>query len=87
MVVAANDVGDLHQRVVDGDDIVVDRNAGRDTAGRPHQDTGSLTESLGKLHHRRAPGLWKRSGRSGNLQANGKRVPPRPRCASLSPAE
>ena len=33
MVVAANHVRDLHEGVVDGDDVVVDGHA-----GRPHQD-------------------------------------------------
>ncbi len=44
MVVAADDVRDAHQRVVDGDDVVVDRHAG-ETPLAERTRIGSLTVS------------------------------------------
>ena len=38
VVVAADDVGDLHERVVDGDDVVVDGHAGGGSAGGADED-------------------------------------------------
>ena len=38
VIVAADDVGDGHEGVVDGDHVVVDGNAGGDAAGAAHQD-------------------------------------------------
>ncbi len=38
VVVAADDVGDLHERVVDGDDVVVDGDAGGGSAGGADED-------------------------------------------------
>src|ERR1035441_7924462 len=38
VVVAADDVGDLHQRVVDGDDVVVDGDSSRDSARGADED-------------------------------------------------
>ena len=52
VVVAADHVGDAHQRVVDRDHVVVHRNAGRDARRRADQD--GVRDRLGGKFHRPA---------------------------------
>ena len=65
MIVAANDVRDLHQRVVDHHHVVVNRNA----AGA--QDDGIADHFVGELDHA-AHDVVKANGVLGNAQANGR---------------
>ncbi len=63
MIVAANDVGDIHQRVIDHDHVVVDRNA------TGAQDDGIADHLAGELDHA-VHDVVEANRMFGNAQAN-----------------
>src|ERR1022692_2233184 len=68
MIVAANDVGDAHQRIVDGDDVVVNRHAQLIMLGRA--DKNWIADSFGGKLHRAADQVVEAQGLFADFQPN-----------------
>ena len=70
MVVTADDVSDLHQRVVNRDHVVINRDAGRNTSCRSDQDR--IADGISRKLHIAAYNVMKAQRRLGNSEAYGK---------------
>ena len=71
VVVAANHMSDLHERIVDGDDVVVNGNAGKRRRWRG-ADEDRVAEAASKANSTGPRTIsWKRRGRSSIFESDG----------------